>query len=244
MFRRILTCALVAGFLGGIAISVVQTLTTTPLILHAETFEGKEAPAPHKHSSLDAHGNPLLILAHDAKPAPAGQAEPWAPGDGIERTLYTSLANVLAGIGFALILVACFALSGQDMSGRRGVVWGVAGFAAFSLAPALSLPPEVPGAMAAELAPRQAWWFLCVAATAAGLWTMVFRRGAAWMVAGIALLALPHLLGAPQPARMGGPVPPELAGHFAAASLVTAAIFWTVLGWLSGTVWQRLGART
>ena len=56
-------------------------------------------------------------------------------------------------------------------------------------------------------------------------------------------MALPHLIGAPQPARIGGPVPPELAGHFVAASLVTAAIFWCALGWLSGTFWQRLGAR-
>ena len=54
---------------------------------------------------------------------------------------------------------------------------------------------------------------------------------------------LPHLIGAPQPARIGGPVPPELAGHFVAASLVTAAIFWCALGWLSGTFWQRLGAK-
>jgi predicted cobalt transporter CbtA len=68
---------------------------------------------------------------------------------------------------------------------------------------------------------------------------LVFRSGALWIAAGLALMAAPHLIGAPQPERIGGAVPPELAGHFAAASLVTAAVFWCVLGWLSGTFWRR-----
>jgi predicted cobalt transporter CbtA len=68
---------------------------------------------------------------------------------------------------------------------------------------------------------------------------LVFRSGVLWIAAGIVLMAAPHLIGAPQPDRIGGAVPPELAGHFAAASLVTAAIFWCVLGWLSGTFWRR-----
>ena len=36
MLRRILITALLAGFLGGLGISVVQEFTTTPIILHAE----------------------------------------------------------------------------------------------------------------------------------------------------------------------------------------------------------------
>lgn len=34
----------------------------------------------------------------------------------------------------------------------------MAGFAAFTVAPALGLPPELPGMMAADLGPRQARW--------------------------------------------------------------------------------------
>lgn len=242
MFRRIFFTAIFAGFLGGIGISVVHEFTTTPIILHAEEFESKGAPTAHKHSSSGPAANPVLVLAQ-SKAEPATDHAQWAPSDGLERTLYTTLANILTGIGFALILVACFALSGRAANGRTGVLWGIAGFAAINLAPALGLPPEVPGALAAELGPRQGWWLLCVAATATGLWMLVFRQGALWIVAGIALIALPHAIGAPQPARMGGAVPPELAGHFAAASLVTAAIFWTTLGWLSGTFWQRSEAK-
>ncbi len=242
MFRRILITALLAGFLGGLGISVVQEFTTTPIILHAEEFESKGAPGGHKQGLLDKAPNPLLRLAQ-AKETPAAEDEAWAPADGLERTLYSTLANILSGTGLALILVACIALSGRRVDGRTGVLWGIAGFAVINLAPALGLPPEVPGTMAAELGSRQGWWLLCVAATAAGLWMLIFRHGAYWVVAGIVIMALPHLVGAPQPAHIGGPVPPELAGHFVAASLVTAAIFWCSLGWLSGTFWQRLGAK-
>jgi cobalt transporter subunit CbtA len=212
MLRRILLAGLVAGLVGGIANSIVQEFTTTPLILHAEQFEN----------------------------APAGDhAEAWSPADGIERTLYTSFGNIVLGIGFALMLVAAFALHGGEVDGRRGILWGIAGFAVFSLAPALGLPPEVPGAMAAELVARQGWWFATVGATALGLALMVFGRNTAWVVLGAVVLAAPHIIGAPQPEKLGGNVPPELAAHFVAASLVTAAVFWTVLGWLSGTLYRR-----
>ncbi len=78
-----------------------------------------------------------------------------------------------------------------------------------------------------------------MAATALGLGLMVFARKTAWIVLGVIVLAAPHIIGAPQPAKLGGPVPPELAAHFVAASLVTAAVFWAMLGWLSGTLYRR-----
>ncbi|NKB21711.1 MAG: cobalt transporter [Alphaproteobacteria bacterium] len=242
MFRRIFATALLAGFLGGLGISVVHEFTTTPIILHAEQFESKSSAPDQKQGSVQ---NPLLILAHGkAGKADKDGHEAWGPANGWERTLFTTLANIITGVGFALILVACFSLSGGAINGRTGVIWGMAGFGVMSLAPALGLPPEVPGAMTAELVPRQGWWFLCVAATAAGLWMLVFKKGVVWVVAGIALIAVPHIVGAPQPARIGGAVPPELAGHFAAASLVTAAIFWSLLGWFSGTFWRRFETRS
>lgn len=237
MLRRILVSALVAGFLSGIAISVVQAFTTTPLILHAEKFENADAGGVGTYRLAAAF--PRIILAHGTE-SHADEPEAWGPADGLERILFTTLANVLTGIGFALILSACLALAGRPVDGRTGVIWGMAGFATFTLAPGLGLPPEVPGMLAGDLFARQGWWFLCVGATALGLWLLVFRAGALWIVLGIAAIAAPHLIGAPQPERIGGAVPPELAGHFAAASIATAAIFWAILGWLSGFTWQRL----
>lgn len=236
MLRQILITALISGFVTGIGVSILQEFTTTPIILQAEEFEGVGSADGHNQSQ--AYAPSQIILVHGAEQHDA-EEEAWAPVDGLERTFFTSLANVLTGTGFALILVACLALAGRPVNGRIGLLWGLGGFAIFILAPALGLPPEVPGALVAELSGRQAWWILCVVATALGLWLLVFRPGIAWIVAGIVLMVAPHVVGAPQPERIGGPVPPELAGHFAAASIVTASIFWCVLGWISGTVWQR-----
>ena len=232
MFRRLFFTAILAGLLGGLAISVVHEFTTTPIILHAEQFEGgTPAQAPvHNHGAYDRSLSLISpALAHGpAKSSDSGEA--WGPGSKLERTLFTTLANILTGVGFALILTACFALSGRPINGQTGVLWGLAGFGVASLAPSLGLPPEVPGSMAADLTSRQTWWFICVIATAAGLWSMVFRNGAQWTIGGIVLIALPHLIGAPRPETVGGLVPPEIAAHFVAASLVTAAIFWCAIG--------------
>ena len=242
-FRRIFATAVIAGLLGGVFSAFVHHFTTTPLILHAEQYENGAPAEGHKHGAVLDRGLTLVApaLAHGDEKGDAKEA--WAPEDGLERTLYTLTAEIVTAVGFALVLAACFSLSGRAVTGPEGVLWGLAGFGAISLAPALGLPPEVPGSMAAELVARQSWWFFCVAASAAGLWALVFRKGMPWIAAGVFLLALPHAVGAPQPDAVGGKVPPEIAGHFVAASLVTAAVFWCVLGWLSGTFWQRFSAR-
>lgn len=244
MFQRILMTALLSGLIAGVGISIVQHFTTTPLIIHAEEYEGGSAGGGHAHgealveahSHANAHTN---AHAHSHDAAAADAAEPWAPEDGLERTFFTSVANVQAGVGFALILVAALAIAGKPVTGRIGVLWGLAGFAIFILAPALGLPPEAPGALASELGGRQIWWALCAGSTAAGLWMLVFRPKILWTLGGIVLLAAPHIVGAPQPESIGGAVPPELAAHFAAASIVTACVFWCALGWVSGTLWRR-----
>lgn len=238
MLKRLLTVALLAGVLSGLAVSVVQQFTTTPLILHAETYENASLGGAHDAKRVLAHGA-KLVLAHSGGGDGQHAPQAWAPEDGLERMLYTVLANVIAGVGFGLILAACFALWQGRVDGRRGVLWGIAGFATFSLAPSLGLPPELPGSMAAALEARQLWWLACVGATALGLGLMVFANTWTLRVAGILALVAPHAVGAPHPAEIGGAVPPELAGHFAAASLIVSAVFWSILGWVAGTLYGR-----
>ena len=60
------------------------------------------------------------------------------------------------------------------------VMAGAFVFAAFGLAPALGLPPELPGAFAASLRERQLWWLLAASGAAAGLLLLAFKRGAAF----------------------------------------------------------------
>jgi cobalt transporter subunit CbtA len=219
VLRRVLWAALLAGLAAGCLVTVVQALKVTPLILAAETFEAAAPAAEHGHAAA------------------------WEPTEGLERTAYTLLANVLVGIGFGLLLSGAFALrlafGGRPVDAGSGVLWGLGGFAAFALAPALGLPPELPGSLAGDLAARQAWWAATALATAGGLSLLAFSRRLPWRLAGIALVALPHAIGAPAAPHLGGTAPPELAAAFAAASLATAALFWIVLGGVGGWLFSR-----
>ena len=132
---------------------------------------------------------------------------------------------------------------GHSVDLKRGLLWGAAGFAVFSAAPAMGLPPELPGMQAADLEMRQLWWFATAAATAAGLGFAVFARPVVAKVLGIVLIVLPHVFGAPAHEGAGGLVPPELAAQFVTASLVTSALFWLVAGGAAGWLYERLGRK-
>ena len=217
MLRKILTTGVLAGIAAGLFLSIVQIVAVNPLIAEAERLEA---------------------AASATSPNQAG-TESWAPADGLERTGYTVLASLLAGVGFGFILAACFALHGGTVDAWRGLLWGLGGYAAFALAPALGLPPEAPGAAAAELIQRQTWWLGTVAATAAGLAMLVFARRWTIRIAGAAGVALPHVIGAPHIAGGSG-VPADLVSAFIIASLATTGLFWLALGGISGAVYRRL----
>jgi len=226
VLQRILLSAVGAGLAVGLVVAAIQQFTTAPLILRAEIFEGGGAAY---HHDADADAAPH---EHDA--------QAWSPAAGAERIAYTSLATVVTAIGFALMLIAAMVLKGGPIDGRAGLLWGLGGFAAVALAPALGLPPELPGSAAADLAERQLWWVATAVATAAGLGLMAFAGGWALRAAGLALIALPHLIGAPQPNAFTSTAPAELSGEFVAASIALAAVFWALLGWAGGTLYGRL----
>jgi cobalt transporter subunit CbtA len=225
MLRRILFTALIAGTVAGLFAAGIQHLKLIPLIAAAEVYE---AATPHADHQKDAHQH--------------GAAPEWEPAPGIERAGYTVVADILAGIGFALVLIGAVALArlgGYAIDARRGLIWGAAGFVVFALAPAIGLPPELPGMEAASLAARQQWWLLTAAATAGGLGLIIFARPAALRVVGIVLVVVPHLIGAPAAPQASSGVPAELAAEFATASLAIAAAFWLLLGSVSGWLYRR-----
>ena len=225
MFRRIFVTALVAGAVAGVFVWGAQMVKVTPLIQQAEVYE-------------EAMADPGAPTG-DQGQATAGMPAP--PSNGLRRNGLTLLADVLSAIGFALILTGAIALSGRDVDWRRGLFWGLAGFAVFYGAPSLGLAPELPGMQAAGLAERQTWWIGTVAATAIGLGAIFFVRRPALRVAGAALIVLPHIIGAPRVEAQATPLPAELAAEFAVASLLTTGLFWLVLGGLAGYLYRRLG---
>jgi len=227
-FRSIVLVAAIAGILAGLGMTVAQQLTTVPLILKAEVYESEGTPAAHDH------GESAQPAAHEHEHGA------WQPEDGFERTAFTLLANIVTGVGFALLLIAASELAGGIGNWRQGVFWGLAGFAVFTLAPGLGLPPELPAMPAAELGARQLWWLATVLSTAAGIALLFYGRSPLLIIAALALIAAPHLVGAPAPASYDSPVPEDLHHSFVVAGVLTALLFWVLLGALAGLFRGRL----
>ena len=74
-------------------------------------------------------------------------------------------------------------------------------------------------------------------ATLGGI-AMLAWVAAPWRWAGVLLLVLPHVVGAPG-GEGHGAVPGEMAAAFVAGSLAASAVFWVVLGGVSGWAQQR-----
>lgn len=238
MLKNLILSAAAAGVAAGLFTAVVQHVTTTPIIIEAEKYENG-APAHEHGAAASVTASADTATPSESSAMQAAQEEEWKPADGIQRTLYTSLATTVLGVGFGLALLAVMTLAGVKIDARMGLAFGVAGFIAVALAPALGLPPEIPGSGAAALDARQAWWFFTVAATAIGLAGLLLTKSTWLQLGGVVLIALPHIVGAPQSHEFVSTAPAELAGHFAATSLAVTAIFWSVLGYASGAFYER-----
>jgi len=254
LFRRIVLSALLIGVLSGLLLSGAQRWQVIPIIGAAESYEQARAPrtaepahaAGHTHAAADgpAAGHP-----HDAGA--------WAPADGAERIAFTVLSNVLSASGLALLMLVSMmaaqrygAATGRHgparLDWRSGLLWGLAGYAVFFVAPALGLPPEIPGAEAAAFESRRLWWVFTVVSTAAGFALLAFGRSP-WRWVGLALVAVPHVIGAPHlgtspfadyPAQAAGRMT-ALARDFVWATALANAAFWLALGALSGWAAKR-----
>ncbi len=245
MIQRMLTSALVAGCAAWLLAAVLHFAFVQKYILLGEEYEtgaavhyAGVAPATEAAVTTEAHSHDGAEPAHDH-------------GDGEEvstvtRNLWTTVFFGLVYVAYALILVAGFGLArvyGKTITARAGLVWGIAGFAAFQLAPAMGLAPELPGTLAADLGARQVWWWGTVASTAIGLGLLGYGRGLVTTAIAVVLLVAPHVIGAPELEGFSGVAPPEVAAAFSARVLGVGLAVWALMGWVAGFVWAR-GADT
>lgn len=237
VFRNIIFSACLVGLVAGLVLTAAQFLGVSPIIFAAEGYEITETSPV----SVDGH-------EHDAEDGHHGES--WSPADGFERTAFTLMANVLAGIGFASVLLAIMSqlrLQGaRRLTLGRGAVWGLAGFTAFFVVPGLGLPPEIPGTEAAALEHRQLWWLLAVVASGTGLAVLAFAP-TRFKSLGLLAIAVPFLIGAPahEGALFTHPDAEAVAAlealhqRFIVASGLTNLVFWLVLGVLSAALVPR-----
>ncbi|WP_053154290.1 CbtA family protein [Pseudomonas sp. Pf153] len=223
MFKRIARTAGFSGLLAALLLTLLQSLWVSPLILQAETYEKAPTAEVHQHADGVAH-------THDAGA--------WEPEDGWQRVLSTTGGNLVVAVGFALMLAGLYTLRAPART-SQGLLWGLAGYATFVLAPTLGLPPELPGTAAADLAHRQMWWIGTAASTAVGIALIAFGRHGLLKLLGLATLVVPHVIGAPQPEVHSMLAPEALESQFKIASQLTNIAFWLALGLISAWLFRR-----
>ncbi|MBH3402166.1 CbtA family protein [Pseudomonas fluorescens] len=226
MIKRIAQTTGFTGLLAALLLTLLQSFWVAPLILQAESFE----KAPPAAEMVHEHAAGATAHSHDA--------QAWEPEDGWQRVLSTTGGNLVVAVGFALMLAGLYTLRAPTRT-AQGLLWGLAGYATFVLAPTLGLPPELPGTAAADLTLRQTWWIGTAASTAAGLALIVFGRN--WLLKGLglAILAVPHVIGAPQPELHSMLAPEALEAQFKIASQLTNVAFWLALGLISAWLFRR-----
>ena len=246
------TSALFAGFAAGLLAALLHFAFVQKLILLGEQYEtgalthfasgSDPAAAGHDHTAADETAEPATGTEPDLH---AGHEMSASEGGESTRNALTVLFSALVYTAYALILVAGFGLAdhfGKRVTAREGLLWGIGGFAAFQLMPAMGLAPELPGTIAAELHLRQIWWWGTAGATALGLAMIGYGRGSVPILVAVLLLAAPHVIGAPEAEQYWGVAPPELAATFASRVLGVGLTVWAVLGWLAGHFWSSKAA--
>jgi cobalt transporter subunit CbtA len=222
MLRKLLLPGIIAGIIAGALLSLVQHLNVVPLILEAETYEVQSIQHNHNdenHSHIDEQSQ---------------QAE-WAPENGRERTLFTIITNIILGIGFSLLVISL--MTATNHSGwQSGLLWGLAGFTVFYLAPGLGLPPELPGTVAASLEHRQLWWLATVISTAIGLGLLFLNPALTFRIVGVLFLIAPHFFTNSVHIEASNPVPDELIRSFIIATSFANLLFWSLIGLLNGVL--------
>jgi cobalt transporter subunit CbtA len=227
VIRHTLLAGIIAGLFAGAVGFTAQALKVTPLIHKAEIFEA----TAKARARLSGKPTGSVVLA---------ATSPRHPLVGAGLTLAASL---LTGAGFGLLLAGAIAFSGRDPTVTEGLLWGFAGFGVFTLAPALVLPPHLPGMAESDLATRQLWWLGIAGATGAGASLIAFAGRWRWRALGLALLSLPFIAGGPVAGSgEGATLPAALVAAFVAATITASAAFWAGLGVAVSVIFSRFSA--
>ncbi|EPJ46465.1 MAG: hypothetical protein OFPII_20380 [Osedax symbiont Rs1] len=238
--RNLILSALMVGIISGLSYGLFQQLQINPIIYAAEAYEMAEP-------TVDHHGEAVVDPHHPAVTTGHAHGEAWSPEDGMPRIISTLAANITIAFALALIMISLMALHNQKsakpkLNAVRGVAWGMVAMFCIFIAPALlGLHPEVPGTNAAELEDRQIWWLFCAISSAIGI-AILYYAANNFKLAGILLIALPHLIGAPLASEPGfansDPVAIqrllELSSEFYLMTAIGMLILFMMMGALSG----------
>jgi cobalt transporter subunit CbtA len=221
MTKALLSSGLLAGAATGLVVALLQLFLIQPLIVEAERYETGVLVLPGSATVA-----PEVVEDHSDSVA--------SEASGLLRAAFTVLFLTLTWSGFGLLAVAGIATAQLVAPNRPITVLGVAmaGFATAALAPALGLPPELPGMPAADLEARQIWWVWSVASMVAAL--AIGVRSQVWSARLVALAvdASPHIFGAPSAPLAAATIPPDLTALYVARVLGVSFAGWLVMAFV------------
>jgi cobalt transporter subunit CbtA len=238
-FRNIVFSAVVVGIIVGSLYGLFQQYQINPIIYAAESFEVSDLKV---QTNTDALDDTEEVHSHDH-----GDDTGWSPANNFQRVTATLVANVMTAITFSLILISVMSFHNlksdkPKLNWKTGVLWGAALMLSMFVAPSLlGLHPEIPGTVSESIGQRQVWWVSSTVATALGL-LLIYYAIPAVKIAGVVLLILPQLLGAPTPQTHSyantDPIAIEalnlLSGQFITMTTIGMAIFCLLIGALCG----------
>ncbi len=154
-----------------------------------------------------------------------------AAGEPTSRTLFTRLIPpLLTGAGFAIVMLGVSLLTNIPITKQNGLMWGICGFIAMALAPAIGLPPQLPGMPAIDLHTRQIWWVLTILATSAAIYLWIKAKDLWWRATAIIIAVAPQFFAPVNTAKTEGNLPASLAAEFVSTSLGANFVMWLAIG--------------
>jgi cobalt transporter subunit CbtA len=224
MLAKIILSTILAGLLAGLILAGIQHVRLTPLIQAAEIYETPETEAIAEASKPCVETMPGMKMCNDdGRPS-------WKPEQGWQRTISTITASLLAGAGFAILMVGISMLTNIPITKQNGLIWGICGFIAVSLAPSIGLPPQLPGMPEMDLHARQIWWVTTILLTSVAIYLWIKAKDLWWRIAAIIVAIAPQFFAPINAAKTEGNLPASLAAEFVSSSLAANLIMWLAIG--------------
>ena len=228
VFRNIFFLAVAAGLIAGIAMTVLQARFTVPLILAAETYENA---APAAHDARRRHPGRTPTSPRPGPPPTASSAWPSpspptsSPPSASRSSSSPPPTSPAASPAGAAASSGASPASPSSPSPRASACRP----SSRRCPPPSSSPARSGGSAPSSPPPPASRWS-----------SSESPRPSPPL--GVALVVLPHLVGAPQPASFETPVPEGLHHRFVVAVTVTNLVFWALLGALAGALKPRVEA--
>ena len=233
MIQKLLISSLVTGFIVGILITFFHLLLIQPMIDQAEFYESLSSVETiniHEdhHHNEEVHHHNEEVGAHIF-------------GYDLERTIFSFIANILIATGFSFFFASALMLINYSLSYKRILLIGFFGFLSFCLLPSISISPQPPGTLQADIMLRQFLWLLTASFSVIGLGLFAYKKEIKWRIINFVILIIPHivtiLLIKVSPVNS---LPSDFVFKFIFSTIASGAVLWLMLSVAMGYFYKKV----